>query len=90
MTYIDEARKVLEGELPGEPSPLLDLYLLLVLRKGVDTTGEDVHDAWAIWRSRTRSDHPAIIPFEALHPDTQRLDDDYVEAIHRAAKVVRR
>jgi len=85
VTYVEEARRTLEAELPGQQDSLMDLYLLLVFTKGTETTAEDVHDAWAIWRSRTRPDHPAIIPFTDLHPDTARLDDEYVDAIHRAA-----
>lgn len=88
MTYIDTARATLVSELPNEDASLIDLYLLLVLCKGSATSAVDVHDAWAIWRSRTRPDHPAIIPFDALYPDTQRLDDDYVDAIQRVAKVL--
>jgi len=85
MTYIAEARGRLDAELPGLDPGLLDLYLLLSLTKGTDTTPGDVHDAWAIWRSRDNPQHRAIIPFGDLHPDTAALDDDYVAGIHRAA-----
>lgn len=90
MTYIDHARQSLEKALPDQPPELLDLYLLLALCSGTETTAEGVHDAWAIWRSRTRSDHPAIVPFGDLTPDAQRLDDEYVEAIRQAAATERR
>jgi hypothetical protein len=86
QTYIDRASEAIEREMPDQPTELLDLYLLLALRKGVDISAEDVHDAWAIWRSRTKADHPAIVPFEALAVDVQYLDDEYVDAIRRAAK----
>jgi hypothetical protein len=86
QTYIDRARESIEREMPDQPPELLDLYLLLALRKGLDTSAQDVHDAWAIWRSRTKADHPAIIPFDALAADVQHLDDEYVDAIRRAAK----
>jgi hypothetical protein len=86
QTYIDRAREAIEREMPDQPTELLDLYLLLALRKGVDISAEDVHDAWAIWRSRTKADHPAIVLFEALAVDVQHLDDEYVDAIRRAAK----
>jgi len=85
VSYVEEARRVLEAELPGQQETILDLYLLLALTKGTETTAEDVHDAWAIWRSRTRPDHPDLLPFADLRPDVARRDEEYVAGIHRAA-----
>jgi len=85
MTYVAEARSRLKAELPDLDSDLLDLYLLLTLAKGTETTSGDVHDAWAIWRARDNPGHRAIIPFGDLHPDVAALDDEYVAGIHRAA-----
>ena len=85
MTYIDEARELLEKELPGQDDALLDLYLLLVLSQGAFVTLEDVHDAWAIWRSRTRPDHKSIIPFNDLTEEIQELDRKYMDAIVRVS-----
>jgi hypothetical protein len=85
VSYVDAARSALLREMPDEDPALMDLYLLLAMRKGANVTARDVHDAWAIWRSRTVPAHAAIVPFDDLPPEKQRLDDPYVEAIHRAA-----
>jgi hypothetical protein len=85
MTYIDTTRATLEARCPGEDPALLDLYLLLALIKGDKVTLADVHDAWAIWRSRTRADHPSIVPFGNLSTDVQALDQPYADAIAATA-----
>jgi len=81
MTYIDTARAALEARCPGQDDALLDLYALLVLVKGDSVTLEDVHDAWAIWRSRTSPAHQSIVPFDQLTPSVQKLDQSYADAI---------
>ena len=85
MTYVDTARAALEARCPGEDDALLDLYLVLALVKGKEVTLADVHDAWAIWRSRTRPDHSSIIPFSELTAGVQALDQPYADAIAAAA-----
>lgn len=85
MTYIDDARTTLNAELPTEDPELLDLYLLLTLVKGGAVTLTEVHDAWAIWRSRTRPDHQSIVPFWQLTEAVQALDKPYADAITAAA-----
>ena len=85
-TYIDAARELLEDELPNEPDALRDLYLLLVLTLGESTTTEDVHDAWAVWASRTNPAHESLVPFSRLEPAVARLDIPYRDAIHRTAQ----
>ena len=78
------------GELLDDcPPDLLRLYALLVLVRGQDTSREDVHDAWALWRDVTRPDHPSLVPFSELTLDVQALDDKYVDAIRVAAGGVR-
>lgn len=67
-----------------DPDPA-NLYALLVLTKGVNTTLANVHDAWALWRQRTNPNHPALIPFEDLVEDVQELDRPYMELIHKIA-----
>jgi hypothetical protein len=85
MTYIDEVTTALAVELPGQDPALLRLYALLAFAKGRDTTLEDVHDAWALWRHATRPEHRSMIPFTDLDPAVQELDRPYMEAIHRVA-----
>ena len=88
--YVARARDALAAEVPGLPDDLLDLYTLLVLqaRRGRPVTSEDVHDAWAVWTSRLRPGHRSLVPFDALTPEVQALDDPYRDAIARAADVL--
>jgi hypothetical protein len=86
VSYVDEVRECLAKELLGLEEPLLDLYALLVLARGVNTTEKDVHDAWAIWRSRTDPKHPSVVPFGELWTDVQVLDAPYADAIVRVAE----
>lgn len=88
MTYIEKAREILVAKLAGVmgDGPLMDLYLLLVFTKGADTTLEDVHDAWAIAKSRTRPHHRSIIPFADLKQEVQGLDRQFVDAVVATAK----
>ena len=81
MTYIDAARNALTAQLPGQDPYLLDLYLLLALVKGPAVTRADVHEAWAIRRSRTDPNHPHLVPFADLPPEVQDLDQAFADAI---------
>lgn len=89
MSYIDVARERLAHELPGLDKPLMDLYTLLVLVKGQDVTLRDVHDAWAVWRSRTDPEHRSLVPFKELSEEVQELDRKYADAIARVAASLR-
>lgn len=85
VTYVDDARDLLEKKLSGLDGPLLDLYALLALTFGEDTSSEHVHDAWSVWRSRTRPDHRSLVPFVKLTPEVQKLDEKYRDAIRETA-----
>lgn len=89
MTYIQDAVEAMTKALPDQPEELLRLYALLALTAGVDTTWEDVHDAWALWRDKTRSDHPSIVPFNELEYEVQELDLPYQKAIVKVARELR-
>ena len=69
---------------------LEQLYVMLVLLKGTETTMEDVHDAWACDRAYTRPDHPDLIPFHQLDPAVVEYDRPFMEAIHEAARQIGR
>jgi hypothetical protein len=84
MTYIDNAIDVVTRQLPSEDPAPIRLYALLALVVGDDVTREHVHDAWAMWRSTTMPQHPAIRPFDELSATTQDLDQPYVDAIRYA------
>jgi hypothetical protein len=86
MNYVGEMTARLAGLLDDCPPELLRLYALLALVKGGEATLEDVHDAWAAWRTVTRPDHPALVPFGQLAPSVQELDRKYMEAIREAAR----
>ena len=47
MNYIDEVKEELAKHIRVGKG-LMNVYSLLVLVKGTDTTLEDVHDAWAV------------------------------------------
>ncbi len=87
-SYVDEVRQSLEEQLPGlaADKELHDLYALLAFVKGQAVTLEDVHDAWAIWRSRIAPQHRFLIPFNQLAPEVQELDQKYADAIGAAAQ----
>jgi len=89
MSYIDKARERLAYELPGTSNVLLDLYTLLVFTRGWMVTSEDVHDAWAIWRSRTDPSHRSLVPFCELDEEVQALDVKYADAIAKVAASLR-
>lgn len=67
---------------------LLDYYALLVLTRGEKTTNQDVHDAWAVWRSKHKPNHPSIRPYKRLDREIQELDTPYRDAIREVAKIL--
>ena len=85
MNYIESVRAAIERESPGLEPELLDLYTLLALARGMAVTQEDVHNAWAVWRSRSNPFHRSIIPFDELEADVQALDELYRLAVSQAA-----
>lgn len=87
MNYIEEIKIELAKHIEVE-ADLLDLYALLVLTKGLDTTAVDVHDAWSIWKNKTNSSHKSLIPFHELTEEVQRLDDEYMFAIRATASML--
>lgn len=86
MTYIQNAVDAMEEALPGEPEELVRLYALLALTIGVNTTLQDVHDAWAMWRDQSKPDHRSIVPFSKLEYEVQELDLPYQQAIVKVAR----
>lgn len=84
--YVQLVLDRLHAESPGLDPDLAQLYALLVMTKGVETTLEDVHEAWGLWRNTTNPAHRSLIPFSELTPEVQELDRVYVDAIHRTAK----
>lgn len=86
--YIEPIVEHLTNALPGCPERLIDLYALLALTRGLDTTLRDVHDAWSIWCHEDNPGHRSLIPFDQLAPEVQELDRKYCEAIRAVASEV--
>ncbi len=86
--YVDATVTALAARLPDCDPDLLRLYTLLALTVGAEVTLKDVHDAWAVWRTLTRPEHPSIVPFDQLTPEVQDLDSRYADAIRDVANEV--
>lgn len=65
---------------------LARVYALLALTVGQNVTFEDVHNAWAVWRTATKPDHADLVPFEFLTHETQLYDAPFVLFIAQAAR----
>lgn len=87
MNYIEEVKQDLQKKIDVSED-LLDLYTLLVLTRGVQTTWEDVHDAWSVWKNNYSQHHPSLIPFDELTETIQKMDKEYADAIKETAKAV--
>lgn len=83
--YVEKVRKELLKEIKVNDS-LLNLYSLLVLTKGENTTLKDIHDAWSLDTNRFFSEHKSIIPFEELTKEVQDKDIEYLEAAKKVAR----
>lgn len=86
MNYIYDITEDILSELPDLNYNLAQLYALLVLVQGVNTTLEDVHDAWAVWTQNSRPDHKSLVPFKELTSEVQELDRKYRDAIVRVSE----
>lgn len=83
--YANRAIAAMTAIFPDKDPHLLRLYTLLALTKGAEATLSDVHDAWAMNRTLARPDHPDLVPFEQLAPESRERDRKYMEAIHKVA-----
>jgi hypothetical protein len=84
--YVQDLRDELVALLPDCDPGLIDLYTLLGLEVGVLVDAVMVHNAWSVWRNRTKPDHPSLIPFPYLNPEVQALDEPYAKAIREAVR----
>jgi hypothetical protein len=85
INYIDAIVEELGRIMPTLPVELLDVYALLVLTKGTETTSENVHDAWSVWQNNVNPTHKSLLPFKSLTKEIQELDDEYRDKIHYVA-----
>lgn len=91
LTYLERLREAIRAELPAEAKQqegiqeLLLLYALLAATRGVETSRENVHDAWVTWQLLRDQTHEAMVPFADLPPGVRAEDEIYVQAIRRVA-----
>lgn len=91
MNYVEKVREQLKKRIEDYPEwgerkeELLDLYALLTITKGRETTMEDIHDAWSLWTNREDPTHQSLVPFIQLAPDIAAYDRPYMEAVHDVA-----
>jgi hypothetical protein len=95
MNYLKVLAEKIKTEVPDEvipKSPNLDslfmIYAVLLLAKGVGTTKEDVHNAWAAWMTQSDDSHDSIKPFNELSIEIQGQDQPFVDAIHKVASTL--
>jgi len=92
MNYIDQIASAVRDELNPEDRPaehskaLYELYALLVLIHGHETSLADVHDAWSVWMGKINPEHEALVPFDTLSRSKQDEDQPFRDAIRRVAK----
>lgn len=90
VSYVEQARAALLTALATTAQEfaddrLLDLYTLLVLTVGGACSRADVHDAWAVARTRTRPEHADLVPFPRLTDEVRAYDTPFRDAIRAAA-----
>lgn len=92
MTYLDDLADRIRQEVPehalpdGDTSGLFRLYAVLLLAKGQEVTGADVHNAWVAWMAGQNGSHESLVPYENLAPEVQAEDSPYAQAIRVVAR----
>lgn len=95
MNYLDKIAAEIQRTVdpdstpPDEDLPLYRLYAVLLLAKGQEVTAEDVHNAWVVWASDHEPESRQLLPFRELSLSVQRKDDQFVDAIHQVAALLR-
>lgn len=84
MNYVEKLKQAITEEMLGQPEDLIEVYTLLGLMLGPLVDGEDVHNAWTVWKNKTDPDNEYIVRYEDLAPEVQELDTKYADAIVRA------
>jgi len=91
VTYLRDIAGAIRGEIDVDRLPtgdidlLFDLYAVLALIRGLDTTRRDVHETWVAWMLAEGEQHPSMVPFEDLPPEVQAEDEPFVRAIRTVA-----
>lgn len=92
MTYLERLANEIRHEVPADalpPEDTRDLFLgyaVLLLAKGEDVSGEDIHNTWVAWMAARGQEHESMRPFSELSLSTKDEDSPFVLAIRRVAK----
>lgn len=93
MNYIEEAQEEFRKHC-NLGKAMTELYTLLAIVKGEETTLADVHDAWAVnmnkaWDRDEYGEHYSMVPFDELKPETAAKDQRFLDAIHATARALK-
>ena len=92
MTYLDALAADIKAAVPPDALPeedtkdLFVLYAVLLLAKGEDVTGADVHNAWVAWMEARGQEHESMVSFSELPSETRGEDSPFVLAIRKVAR----
>lgn len=92
MTYLERLADEIRDEVPADalpPEDTRDLFLgyaVLLLAKGEDISGEDIHNTWVAWMAARGQEHESMRPFSELPLSTKDEDSPFVLAIRRVAE----
>ncbi len=72
-----------------EHIPLIQMYTVLAMKSGKDTTESDIHDVWSLWTLLTRNNpkHKNLVAFDKLDDRTKALDKVDLWAVHETSEV---
>ncbi len=91
MTYVLEIAEQIRQQVGPHRLPdadtrtLFEIYALLALTRGVETTRRDVHDAWVVWMLWRGEEHESMVPYENLPADVQAEDEPFAAAVRSVA-----
>ena len=91
--YLREVALQIRQRIPEDALPpdgpidlLFDIYAILALSKGENTTAKDVHNAWVAWMGTVHTSHQSIVPFDELPKEIADADMPFVQAIREVGK----
>ena len=94
VSYVGYWHGILRGKIrEGDsscPEEIIYYYTQLVFTTGVNTTMENVHDAWAIWTVQSRPEHGDLIPYADTPDEVKEWDRHYRDAIVWVAEMKNR
>ena len=90
MNYLATIARSIEAKIgsdvDGDSEGLYLIYAILARITGVNTTAENVHDAWNAWMLMKGESHESMVPFAELPSDIQAEDQPFVRAIREVAE----